>query len=216
MDSLAALSAALLRMHDGPTSKRRAVDEIHQTVLQNYLITFRIAAIRLLLRNHAEALQRDAIGHWLEQACRVLEQARKTLSSSLSSNVAEHTMSAVDASSNWTGWQPLQRRSRLMEEDVKQTAVRAALIARAWGRVERRLAWRLCNGHRHPGQAGQHDNAWSLPADHCHARYPAGPGSMRWGCIASDNASRLLVVIRCWRTCRYACQAYGMLGRRVL
>jgi uncharacterized membrane protein YccC len=137
MDSLAALSAALLRMQDEPASKRRAVDEIHQFVLQNYLVASQIAAIRLLLRNHAKALPRDAVNHWLEQACDqtcgMLDQARRALDSGLPSNLAEHTMSEVDANSNWTGWQPLQRRTRLLEEDVKQITVRAALIARALG-----------------------------------------------------------------------------------
>jgi uncharacterized membrane protein YccC len=137
MDSLAALSAALLRMQDEPASKRRAVDEIHQFVLQNYLVASQIAAIRLLLRNHAEALPRDAVNHWLEQACDqtcgMLDQARRALDSGVPSNLAEQTMSEVDANSSWTGWQPLQRRTRLLEEDVKQIMVRAALIARALG-----------------------------------------------------------------------------------
>jgi uncharacterized membrane protein YccC len=134
MDSLAALSAALLRMQDEPPSKRHAVDEIHQFVLKNYLVASQVAAIRLLLRNHADALPRDAVNSWLEQACdqacRMLEQARQALDSGLAPVVAQQTF-APHGDGAWTGWHPLQRRTRLLDEDVRQIALQAGAIARA-------------------------------------------------------------------------------------
>ncbi|MFL6716195.1 MAG: FUSC family protein, partial [Burkholderiaceae bacterium] len=135
MDSLAALSAALLRMQDEPASKRRAVEEIHQFVLKNYLVASQIAAIRLLLRNHAEALPRDAVNHWLEQACdqacRMLGQARQALDSGLPADAAAPAATSADADDAWPGWQPLKRRTRLLDADVRQIVLQAGAIARA-------------------------------------------------------------------------------------
>ena len=135
MDSLAALSAALLRMQDEPASKRRAVEEIHQFVLKNYLVASQIAAIRLLLRNHAEALPRDAVSRWLQQACdqacRRLAQARQALDAGPLPDVTEPPVTDAEASDAWPGWQPLQRRTRLLDADVRQIALQAGMIAQA-------------------------------------------------------------------------------------
>ena len=111
------------------------MEEIHQFVLKNYLVASQIAAIRLLLRNHAEALPRDAVNQWLEQACdqacRRLAQARQALDSGLPHDAEEPPVTNACADTSWPGWQPLQRRTRLLDADVRQIALQAGLIAHA-------------------------------------------------------------------------------------
>jgi uncharacterized membrane protein YccC len=135
MDSLAALSAALIRMQDEPASKRRAVEEINQFILQNYLVGAQIAAIRLLLRNHADELPREAVNAWLEQtcdqACRTLEEARRALDSGMAEPAVAREAAPAAAATGWSGWMPLQRRTRLLQADTRQVAQQAGAIARA-------------------------------------------------------------------------------------
>ena len=135
MDSLAALSAALMRMQDEPASKRRAVEEINQFILQNYLVAAQIAAIRLLLRNHADELPQEAVNAWLgqacDQACRALEEARRALDSGMAQPAASGEAAPAEAAGGWSGWLPLQRRTGLLQADARQVALQAGAVARA-------------------------------------------------------------------------------------
>eukprot|EP01133_Synstelium_polycarpum_P015545 gene15545-18468_t len=56
MDSLAALSSALVRMLDEPASKQRAVEDINLFIVQNYLLVAHVAALRSILGRHASQL----------------------------------------------------------------------------------------------------------------------------------------------------------------
>ena len=132
-DHLAALSAALMRMQDEPPSKRRAVEEINQFILQNYLVAAQVAAIRLLLRNHAESLPRETVNAWLEDAC---DQASRTLqqaSAALDSGDAPPlpVPENMEAHGGWPGWTPLKRRTGLLLADARKVGLQAAAIARA-------------------------------------------------------------------------------------
>lgn len=132
-DHLAALSAALLRMQDEPASKQRAVEEINQFILQNHLVAAQIAAVRLLLRNHADDLPRDTVNAWLEQACdqacATLNAARTALDTGVTPAL---TVDEVPEShAGWAGWPPLQRRTRLLLSDARKVGVQAAAIAKA-------------------------------------------------------------------------------------
>ena len=90
---------------------------------------------RFSLRNHAEALPRDAVNQWLEQACdqacRRLAQARQALDSGPPHDAEEPLVTNACADTAWPGWQPLQRRTRLLDTDVRQIALQARLIAHA-------------------------------------------------------------------------------------
>jgi uncharacterized membrane protein YccC len=136
-DSLSALSSALLRMQDEPASKRRAEDAIMQFILQNYLVAAQMAAIRLLLRNHAEDLPRDAVNAWLQGVCdtttTVLETALNTREAAVPA--APESTEAVETATAWSGWKPLQRRTRLLLADARAVAQQAAGIAREMGRA---------------------------------------------------------------------------------
>lgn len=132
-DHLAALSASLMRMQDEPPGKQRAVEEVNQFILQNYLVAAQVAAIRLLLRNHEATLPRDTVNAWLEQACdqacRTLEEARAALDSGVVPAPAPAGNAQADGA--WPGWAPLQRRTGLLLSDVRKVAFQAAGIARA-------------------------------------------------------------------------------------
>ena len=132
-DHLAALSASLMRMKDEPPGKQRAVEEINQFILQNYLVAAQVAAIRLLLRNHRQSLPRDSVNEWLEQACdqacRTLENAGSALDSGIAGELAADQK--ADARDNWPGWAPLQRRTGLLLSDTRMVALQAAAIGRA-------------------------------------------------------------------------------------
>jgi len=132
-DHLAALSSSLMRMQDEPPGKQRAVEELNQFILQNYLVAAQVAAIRLLLRNHQESLPRDTVDAWLEQACdqacRTLESARSALDTGIAPMLAAGEQ--VEAQGAWPGWAPLQRRTGLLVSDARKIALQAAAIARA-------------------------------------------------------------------------------------
>src|SRR5471030_2001673 len=79
MDSLAALSSALVRMLDEPSSKQRAVEDINLFIVQNYLLVAHVAALRSILRRHAHELPADAVNAMLArshaQVCATLSRA---------------------------------------------------------------------------------------------------------------------------------------------
>src|SRR5450830_1029949 len=68
MDSLSALISAQVRMMDEPISKQRAVTEINRFVVQNYLVAAHIAALRIMLRRHADGLPRGPVNTLIENA----------------------------------------------------------------------------------------------------------------------------------------------------
>ena len=132
-DHLAALSAALMRMQDEPASKRRAVEEINQFILQNYLVASQVAAIRLLLRNHADALPRETVNAWLDEACDRASLTLQQAFAALDSGVAPAPVPAetVEAHGAWSGWAPLKRRTRMLLTDARKVGLQAAAVARA-------------------------------------------------------------------------------------
>jgi len=79
MDSLAALSAALVRMLDEPASKQRAAEDINLFIVQNYLLVAHVAALRAILRRHVKDIPADAVGAMLGRShydvCRTLGAA---------------------------------------------------------------------------------------------------------------------------------------------
>jgi uncharacterized membrane protein YccC len=136
MDSLAALSAALLRMQDEPVSKRRAAAEISQFILQNYLVGAQMAAIRLLLRNHTEKMPRELVTAWLEQSFgqtrRMLEQAGHAFDKGAEAQAEPAPLTKPEARTvDWSGWLPLLRRTRLLQSDARQLVRQAGAIGQA-------------------------------------------------------------------------------------
>jgi uncharacterized membrane protein YccC len=79
MDSLAALSSALVRMLDEPASKQRAVEDINLFIVQNYLLVAHVAALRAILRRHVKELPAGPVNAMLaeshEQVVQILEHA---------------------------------------------------------------------------------------------------------------------------------------------
>jgi uncharacterized membrane protein YccC len=151
MDSLSALIAALVRMTDEPISKQRAVREINRFVVQNYLVAAHIAALRIMLRRHAEGLPRDAVNQLIEQtyqnasvhlqqAQSVLNAAPATAGTAAAPEAAspradtiaaegEHTPEERAAeAARWAGWHTLQRRSALLDKDLQDIVTQTASI----------------------------------------------------------------------------------------
>jgi uncharacterized membrane protein YccC len=142
MDSLANLSAALVRMLDEPADKQRAVQDIDAFIMQNYLVVAHVAALRLLMRRHEAELPRDAVNALLQQGCAdavdILAQAQCSLSPSQSTFPVRQTVTAPAQSgiapplaSAWSGWHLLQRRIGLLHADARQIATRCTAIGRA-------------------------------------------------------------------------------------
>jgi uncharacterized membrane protein YccC len=153
MESLAGLSSALVRMLDEPLSKQRAVEDINQFIVQNYLVVAHVAAIRLLLRRHVAGMPDHAVNAILQQTwvnvCGTLTHAQTAFDTQTppapapdkqeddpeladDATVAGASLaSATSATSAWSGWERLQRRIRLLHADARKIAVRSAAIGRA-------------------------------------------------------------------------------------
>jgi uncharacterized membrane protein YccC len=133
MDSLAALSSALVRMLDEPASKQRAVEDINLFIVQNYLLVAHVAALRSILGRHASQLPvapvNALLGHSHTQVCltlsRALEQLdnKATISAPLAAPAAP-PVSEVD----WSGWPLVKRRIRLLQADADKIVVHSAAI----------------------------------------------------------------------------------------
>jgi uncharacterized membrane protein YccC len=147
MDSLSALISALVRMMDEPISKQRAVLEINRFVVQNYLVAAHIAALRILLRRHAEGMPRESVNRLIEQtyqnATAHLLKAQEVLDSpgteptqsAPAANVLTDTIAAEDALlaahpevGEWTGWHTFQRRSVLLDRDLQEIVSQTGAI----------------------------------------------------------------------------------------
>ncbi len=132
MDSLAALSSALVRMLDEPAGKQRAVEDINLFIVQNYLLVAHVAALRSILSRHAAQLPALAVNAMLERSHR---QVCQTLSLALEhQNIAEpasrplpEVITEPDQAS-WSGWPLVQRRIRLLQADADKIVVHSEAI----------------------------------------------------------------------------------------
>ncbi|WP_038498324.1 FUSC family protein [Janthinobacterium agaricidamnosum] len=132
MDSLAALSSALVRMLDEPAGKQRAVEDINLFIVQNYLLVAHVAALRSILSRHAAQLPVAAVNAILEHSHR---QVCQTLSLALAhqDNAAPASRSLPDTitgpdPASWSGWPLVQRRIRLLQADADKIVVHSEAI----------------------------------------------------------------------------------------
>ena len=141
MDSLASLSAALVRMLDEPAGKQRAAKDIDAFIVQNYLVVAHVAALRLLLRRHVAGLPRAAVNALLQQAftqvCDALQQARHDFNPTLPAperTAGAQRESDIDLASlaAWQGGPLLQRRIGLLDADAQEISARCKPIGRAF------------------------------------------------------------------------------------
>ncbi|MQR01549.1 FUSC family protein [Glaciimonas soli] len=147
LDSIADLIGTLVRMLDEPVSKQRAVEELNQLIVQNYLVMAHMAGLRLLLRRYDLDVPQAVINAQIEQAtsyvCASLKQAehalmRKTASASTSTTPSTITPEPTNTMMNpateecvaWSGWWPLQRRIAQLYLDADKIVVRSAEIGR--------------------------------------------------------------------------------------
>ncbi|NVD74090.1 FUSC family protein [Duganella sp. BJB1802] len=147
MDSLAALSSALVRMLDEPTSKQRAVEDINLFIVQNYLLVAHVAALRAILRRHVKELPTEPVNAMLRESH---EQVMHTLAQALAPQAAGATAAAAatapvaalasapaiapvageGAAMPWSGWPLVQRRIRLLQADALKIIVHSEAIVR--------------------------------------------------------------------------------------
>jgi len=152
MDSLGALSAALMRMLDEPARVQRAVEDINLFIVQNYLLVAHVAALRLILRRHARELPKEAVNAMLAQShaqvCAILDaalakQRRAAANGERDAAASARVAAAADvdgdgAASNaveasgtaWSGWPLVQRRIRLLQADASKIIVHSEAIVR--------------------------------------------------------------------------------------
>ena len=136
MDSLAGLSAALVRMLDEPASKQRAVEDINLFIVQNYLLVAHVAALRAILRRHVRDIPAREVNA-------MLETSHTHVSRTLTAALARHGVTVTlpetatsepvipDAGSvAWPGWPVVQRRIRLLQADAEKIIVHSEAIER--------------------------------------------------------------------------------------
>jgi len=133
MDSLAALSSALVRMLDEPASKQRAVEDINLFIVQNYLLVAHVAALRSILGRHAHELPGTQVNalltHSHTQVCLTLSRALEQLDSKASIGTPLASQPApVSADGSWSGWPLAQRRIRLLQADADKIVIHSAAI----------------------------------------------------------------------------------------
>jgi uncharacterized membrane protein YccC len=140
LDSLASLSASLVRMLDEPPGKRRAVEDINLFIVQNYLVVAHVAALRSLLTRHRDDYPAAAVhallAHSHTQVCHTLSQALDQLDSAnapfnlpgaTASTLATDPAALAD-DTGWSGWPLLRRRIRLLQADADKITVHSAAI----------------------------------------------------------------------------------------
>lgn len=142
MDSLAALSAALVRMLDEPASKQRAVEDINLFIVQNYLLVAHVAALRAILRRHGAELPAAAVNA-------KLRDSHRDVVAILAAALAQHGQAGAGAGHAladnghghggddgavpavpWSGWPLVQRRIRLLQADAAKIIVHSEAIVR--------------------------------------------------------------------------------------
>ena len=133
MDSLAALSSALVRMLDEPASKQRAVEDINLFIVQNYLLVAHVAALRSILGRHASQLPvapvNALLGHSHTQVCLTLSRALEQLDdkAAISAPLAAPAAPPVSGVA-WSGWPLVKRRIRLLQADADKIVIHSAAI----------------------------------------------------------------------------------------
>ena len=133
MDSLAALSSALVRMLDEPASKQRAVEDINLFIVQNYLLVAHVAALRSILGRHASQLPvapvNALLSHSHTQVCLTLSRALDQLDNKASISAPLAAPAAPPVSEvDWSGWPLVKRRIRLLQADADKIVVHSAAI----------------------------------------------------------------------------------------
>ncbi|MED5615383.1 FUSC family protein [Janthinobacterium sp. P210005] len=133
MDSLAALSSALVRMLDEPASKQRAVEDINLFIVQNYLLVAHVAALRSILGRHASQLPvapvNALLGHSHTQVCLTLSRALEQLDNKAAISAPLAAPAAPPVSDvTWSGWPLVQRRIRLLQADADKIVIHSAAI----------------------------------------------------------------------------------------
>ncbi|MFC5474443.1 FUSC family protein [Paraherbaspirillum soli] len=142
LDSISALASTLVRMLDEPLSKHRAVEELNQFIVQNYLVMAHVAALRLLLRRHVENLPTTAVNQLLDASAKQVRQTLEVAERGLDAG-APLPAAAADAlpsatpeadpaapATAWSGWYLLQRRVGLLHDDAEKIAIHSAAIGR--------------------------------------------------------------------------------------
>ena len=136
MDSLADLSAAMVRMLDEPASKQRAMEDINLFIVQNYLLVAHVAALRAILRRHVKDIPAGEVNAMLTQSH---TQVCRTLTEALARHGAEAAPAALPrvaaeapapASIPWPGWPLVQRRIRLLQADAEKIIIHSEAIER--------------------------------------------------------------------------------------
>ncbi|MDN2680733.1 FUSC family membrane protein [Janthinobacterium sp. SUN033] len=133
MDSLAALSSALVRMLDEPASKQRAVEDINLFIVQNYLLVAHVAALRSILGRHASQLPvapvNALLSHSHTQVCLTLSRALEQLDNKAAISAPLAAPAAPPVSDvAWSGWPLVQRRIRLLQADADKIVIHSAAI----------------------------------------------------------------------------------------
>ena len=133
MDSLAALSSALVRMLDEPASKQRAVEDINLFIVQNYLLVAHVAALRSILGRHASQLPvapvNALLGHSHTQVCLTLSRALEQLDNKAAISAPLAAPAAPPVSDvAWSGWPLVKRRIRLLQADADKIVIHSAAI----------------------------------------------------------------------------------------
>ena len=133
MDSLAALSSALVRMLDEPASKQRAVEDINLFIVQNYLLVAHVAALRSILGRHASELPfapvNALLSHSHTQVCLTLSRALEQLDNKAAISAPQTAPAAPPVSDvDWSGWPLVKRRIRLLQADADKIVVHSAAI----------------------------------------------------------------------------------------
>ena len=133
MDSLAALSSALVRMLDEPASKQRAVEDINLFIVQNYLLVAHVAALRSILGRHASQLPvapvNALLSHSHTQVCLTLSRALDQLDEKAAIGAPLPTPPAPPVSDvDWSGWPLVKRRIRLLQADADKIVIHSAAI----------------------------------------------------------------------------------------
>jgi uncharacterized membrane protein YccC len=140
MDNLASLSGALVRMLDEPAGKQRAVEDVNQFIVQNYLLVAHVAALRALLQRHEDHLPTPAVNALLQAShariCRTLALALQQ-SGGTDPAAGLATDAAVQAAdehrfdplaTTWQGWPLLERRIALLQADADRISVHGSAI----------------------------------------------------------------------------------------
>lgn len=147
MESLAGLSSGLVRMLDEPQSKQRAVEEINEFVVQNYLVVAHVAAIRLLMRHHMENVPKDAVDRILQRTADAVEsrlvQAQTAFGGAASApplNVLAPAKDAAEASAEAAAEASANTAANTVASTVASTATSEGgqVDWSGWGRLVRR------------------------------------------------------------------------------